>query len=158
MWFLSSSTLFTCYVKAYSSIKGRLRHLPPSSSLIVALALRQLGFNAMNSLFHLLSVTLARFQELQVNLNATAPPIQLPVFSQTGIYCTRARARMNTRTRARAHTHTHTHTRGLRSFGIWRCRTGWLVHASGPHIHSITPVTFLATYTPPEVTTCTLTL
>ena len=110
MWFLSSSTLFTCYVKAYSSIKGRLRHLPPSSSLIVALALRQLGFNAMNSLFHLLSVTLARFQELQVNLNATAPPIQLPVFSQTGIYCTRARARMNTRTRARAHTHTHTHT------------------------------------------------
>jgi len=103
----------------------------------------------MNSLFHLLSVTLARFLELQANIKVTTSPIQLPAFSQTGNHCTQAR------THARQ-PHTHTHT-GLRSSGMWRCLTWWLVAASGPYSHSITPVTFPATYALPEVTTCTLT-
>ena len=110
----------------------------------VALALRELGFHVTNSLFHLLSVILAHFQEMQANINVTTAPKQLPAFSQTGIH-------------ARTHARARTHTRGLRCSGMWRCLTGWLVPAAGPHIHSITPVTFLATHTMPEVATCTLT-
>lgn len=91
----------------------------------VALALQELGFHATLSLFHLLSVALARFQELQTNITFTASQTELPAYSHTGIHCT--------------HTGTQTYTRGLRSSVMWRRLTGLLVPASGPHIHCITP-------------------